>query len=212
MNNNKTHKLYMPCLLLNAQFLADRDDQHIEKNSMSYLPSDTSNIKEIKQQIKMIKWVTHTQTQHHQHAPTMKMKRSRTVRSLPLHHVLCPWPVENFSQRISLIREVRNAKTKGNSERRPNSSSRVIKRSQVPPVASQGLQATFWATSCELSSGYWSPRWRSWLHSKQTVPGHELPQSQQVNRLCPDMSCHNLNRWPQRNGNKCTPELKINCA
>lgn len=54
-NNNKTHKLYMPCLLLNAQFLADGDDQHIKKNSVSYLPSDTSNIKEIKQWIKMIK-------------------------------------------------------------------------------------------------------------------------------------------------------------
>ena len=27
-----------------------------------------------------------------------------------------------------------------------------------------------------------------------------------------DMSCHNSKNWPQRNGNKRTLELKINCA
>ena len=32
----------------------------------------------------------------------------------------CLLPVENFSQRISLIREVRNAKTKENSQKRLN--------------------------------------------------------------------------------------------
>ena len=48
-------------------------------------------------------------------------------------------PVENFSQRISLIREVRNAKTKEKSLRRLNNNNVVIKHSQGPLVLSQGL-------------------------------------------------------------------------
>ena len=51
----------------------------------------------------------------------------------------CLLPVENFSQRISLIREVRNAETKENSQRRPNNNNVVIKHSQGPLVLSQGL-------------------------------------------------------------------------
>ena len=27
-----------------------------------------------------------------------------------------------------------------------------------------------------------------------------------------DISCHNVKNWPQRNGNKSTLELKINCT
>ena len=48
-------------------------------------------------------------------------------------------PVENFSQRISLIREVRNTETKENSLRRINDNNVVIKHSQGPLVLSQGL-------------------------------------------------------------------------
>ena len=50
----------------------------------------------------------------------------------------CLLPVENFSQRISLVREVRNAETKGNCQRRLNNNV-VIKHSQGPLVLSQGL-------------------------------------------------------------------------
>ena len=88
-NNNQTQKLYMPCLLLNAQFLADRDDQHIKQNSMSYLPSDSSNTEEIKQWIKMIRRVTHTQTQRHRHEQTVKTRRSRPAWPSPPP---CPMP------------------------------------------------------------------------------------------------------------------------
>ena len=51
----------------------------------------------------------------------------------------CLLSVETFSQRISLIREVRNAETKENSQRRLNSNNVVIKHSQEPLVLSQGL-------------------------------------------------------------------------
>ena len=50
--------------------------------------------------------------------------------------------VENFSQRISLIREMRNAETKENSQRRLNNNNNnnvVIKHGQGPLVLSQGL-------------------------------------------------------------------------
>ena len=51
----------------------------------------------------------------------------------------CLLPLENFSQRISLIREVRNAETKENSQRRLNNNDVVTKHSQGPLVLSQGL-------------------------------------------------------------------------
>ena len=51
----------------------------------------------------------------------------------------CLLPVENFSQRISLIGEVRNMETKENSQRRLNNNDVVIKHSQGPLVLSQGL-------------------------------------------------------------------------
>ena len=56
-----------------------------------------------------------------------------------------PWPLpaffplENFSQRVSLIREVRNVETKENSQRRLNNNYVVIKHSQRPLVLSQRL-------------------------------------------------------------------------
>ena len=44
--------------------------------------------------------------------------------------------VENFSQRISLIREVRYAETKENSQRKLNNNNVIIKHSQGPLVLS----------------------------------------------------------------------------
>ena len=52
----------------------------------------------------------------------------------------CLLPMENFSQRISLIRELRNVETKGNCQKRLNNKNNVgIKHSQGPLVLSQGL-------------------------------------------------------------------------
>ena len=51
----------------------------------------------------------------------------------------CVLPVENFSQRISLIREMRKAETKENSQRKLNNNNVVIKHSQGLLVLSQGL-------------------------------------------------------------------------
>ena len=51
----------------------------------------------------------------------------------------CHLPVEKFSQRVSLIREIRNAETNGNSQRRLNNNNAVIKHGQGPLVLSQGL-------------------------------------------------------------------------
>ena len=51
----------------------------------------------------------------------------------------CLFSVENFSQRISLIREIRNAETKENSQKRLNNNNVVIKHSRGPLVLSQGL-------------------------------------------------------------------------
>ena len=48
-------------------------------------------------------------------------------------------PAENFSQKISLIREVRNAETKENNQRNLNNNNVVLKHSQGPLVLSQGL-------------------------------------------------------------------------
>ena len=47
----------------------------------------------------------------------------------------CLLRVEKFSQRISLITEVRNAKTKENSQRRPNNNNVLIKCSEISTVA-----------------------------------------------------------------------------
>ena len=57
----------------------------------------------------------------------------------PTTSFACLLPMENFSPRISFIKEVRNAETKENSQRRPNNNNVVIKHSQGPLVPSQGL-------------------------------------------------------------------------
>ena len=56
--------------------------------------------------------------------------------ALAPHHVLClRFVCGNFSQRISLIREVRNGETNKNIQRRPNNNTNVvIKHSQGPLV------------------------------------------------------------------------------
>ena len=78
-------------------------------------------------------------------------EQSRTLWSL-LPHPSPPLPtrssafllsVGNFSQKISLIRDVRNAETKENSQRRLNNNNVVIKDSQGPLVLSQGPQIIF---------------------------------------------------------------------
>ena len=51
----------------------------------------------------------------------------------------CLLHTENFSQRIRLIREVRNAETKENDQRRLNNNNIIIKHSQGPLVLSQEL-------------------------------------------------------------------------
>ena len=33
-----------------------------------------------------------------------------------------------------------------------------------------------------------------------------------MTRLYPGLELHKSEGWPKRNGNKCTPELKINCT
>ena len=48
----------------------------------------------------------------------------------PIMSCACLLPAENFSQRISSIREVRHAGTKGNSQRRLNNNN-VIQHSQA---------------------------------------------------------------------------------
>ena len=58
---------------------------------------------------------------------------------LPSTFSACLLPVENFSQKISLIRKMRNAETKENSQKRLNNNNVVIKHSQGPSVVSQGL-------------------------------------------------------------------------
>ena len=57
----------------------------------------------------------------------------------------CLLSVENFSQRINLVIEVRNVETKENSQRRLNNNNVVIRHSQGPLVLSLslGLQVIF---------------------------------------------------------------------
>ena len=57
----------------------------------------------------------------------------------PLMSSVCLLSAENFSQRINLILEVRNAKTKENSQRTPNNNNVVIKHSEGLLIPSQGL-------------------------------------------------------------------------
>ena len=57
----------------------------------------------------------------------------------PVISSACLLPVGNFSQRMSLIREVRNAETKENSQRRPNNKNVVIKHMAYEPKSLQLL-------------------------------------------------------------------------
>ena len=62
----------------------------------------------------------------------------------PSPQVLClPFVWENVRGRMSLIKEMRKAETKENSQRRPNNNNVVIKHSQGPLVPSQGLNTIF---------------------------------------------------------------------
>ena len=58
---------------------------------------------------------------------------------LPPISSACLLPVENFSQKISSIREVRNAGTKENNQRNLNNNNVLLKHSPGPLVLSQGL-------------------------------------------------------------------------
>ena len=55
----------------------------------------------------------------------------------------CLLSVENFSQKVSLIREVRNVETKGNSLKRLNDKNVLIKHSQGPLLLSHGPYIIF---------------------------------------------------------------------
>ena len=59
--------------------------------------------------------------------------------SLPSMPSACLSSMENFSQRLILIRELRNVETKENNQRRLNNNSVVIKHSQKPLIFSQEL-------------------------------------------------------------------------
>ena len=75
-----------------------------------------------------------------QGGPRAVVKTERTLWSLPLTvSSACLLPVENFNQRISLIRKVRDAETKENSLRRLNNNNIVIKHSQGLLVLSPEL-------------------------------------------------------------------------
>ena len=98
----------------------------------------------------------------------------------PPHRIFClPFAVEHFSQRISLIREGRNAETKENDQRRLNNNV-VIQHRQGPLVSSQELWTLFRAisVSCLIDSkaagGEVNYR-ATGLH-----PGHELPQFREL--------------------------------
>ena len=125
------------------------------------------------------------------------MKWSRTLWSLPATmSSACLLSVESFSQRISLIREIRNAETKENSQRSLNSNDVVIKPSQGPLVLSQGYRE------------YPEPHPMSYLTGTKTsggevncmmtglYSGHEFPQFWELASI--------RNKWPL--------ELKINCT
>ena len=77
-------------------------------------------------------------------------------RAGPFHHrphpalySACLLSVENFSQRISLIREMKTCRNKENSQRTLNNNNAVVKHHQEHLVPSQELEIIFWAISCE---------------------------------------------------------------
>ena len=68
------------------------------------------------------------------------MKQCRTLWSLPPHHILyLPFICGKLqSKKINVIREVRNAETKENSQRTPNNNNILIEHSQGPLFPSLG--------------------------------------------------------------------------
>ena len=56
----------------------------------------------------------------------MVLDTPRPLPPTPAVSSACLLPLENFSQRISLIREVRNAETKENSQKRLNNNNVVL--------------------------------------------------------------------------------------
>ena len=74
------------------------------------------------------------------------------------------------------------------SQTRQNNNSLVTKHSQGPLVPPQGLEIIFWAVSWELSWRHWNPYQEEKLTTWWPDCSH-------------DISCHNSENWPQRNGN-----------
>lgn len=66
--HNQINKLHMLCLLINAQFLENGDDQHFFLIQCAICQVTPQNVNKIKQkQIKRIKRMKHAQRQQHQH-------------------------------------------------------------------------------------------------------------------------------------------------
>ena len=73
-----------------------------------------------------------------------KEQNPMVLARIPANVRACLLSIENFSHRISLIRDMRNTETKESSQRRPNNNNvgsliYDIKHSQGPLVPSQGL-------------------------------------------------------------------------
>ena len=101
---------------------------------------------------------------------------SRALWSLPPPRPQPAFSLGNISQRTSVIREVRNAETKEDSQRRPNNNNVVTRHSQGLVVPSQRLEIIFWAISCELMHRYWKPRWKKLTMTTRLYPEHKRPQ------------------------------------
>ena len=117
-----------------------------------------------------------------------RLGNSQVVQWLGLHALVlaphttfsaCLLPVEHFSQRISLIREGRNAETNENNQRGLNNNV-VIKHSQGPLVPPQELWIIFWAISCELSIDTKAAGRKVNYRATWLQPGLELPQFREL--------------------------------
>ena len=104
----------------------------------------------------------------------------------------CLW--KNFSQRISLTREVRKRRNEGSSQRRPNNND-VTKHNQRPFVPPQGLQIIFRTISCEMSYRYYqAEKFTGWLWTVAMTYVATVPRT-------------GPKKWRQT-----TLELKVNCT
>ena len=135
------------------------------------------------------------------------LKWARTLWSLTTPHPPRPLPtfclLKTFSQRVILIREVRTAETKENSQRIPNNNNAVSK---------QGLEIILWATSCELSTVKPQPGGEV----KDMTTDCSLPSAATVLRMMtecsPPSAATVLRTGFKETGNKLTLELKTNSA